>query len=104
VSYMVAARTREMGIRMALGARAGHVRALVLRRALTPVVLGLAAGLIGALFASRLLTSLLFEIERTDPLTFVGAGVVLLGAAVLAAWWPAHRATRVDPLATLRAQ
>ena len=104
VTYMVAARTREMGIRMALGARAGHVRALVLRRALTPVALGLAAGLIGALFASRLLTSLLFEIERTDPITFLGAGVALLAAAVLAAWWPAHRATRVDPLATLRAQ
>ena len=104
VTYMVAARTREMGIRMALGARAGHVRTLVLRRALTPVVLGLAAGLIGALFASRLLTSLLFEIERTDAVTFAGAALGLLATAVVAAWWPAHRATRVDPLATLRAQ
>jgi len=104
VTYMVAARTREMGIRLALGARASQVRRLVLRRALTPVVIGLVAGVIAALLASRLLTSLLFEVDRSDPATFVGASLVLLGAAVVAAWWPAHRATRVDPLSTLRAQ
>ena len=104
VTYMVAARTKEMGIRLALGARPSHVRRLVLRRALAPVVIGLAAGITVAAFASRLLGSLLFEIDRTDPLTFAGASLLLLLAATAAAWWPAHRSTRVDPLVTLRAQ
>ena len=57
-----------------------------------------------ALFASRLLQGLLFGIERSDPATYLGAGALLLLSAVAAAWWPAHRATRVDPLSTLRAQ
>ncbi|HJR59958.1 MAG TPA: ABC transporter permease [Vicinamibacterales bacterium] len=104
VSYMVAARKREMGIRLALGARAAHVRRLVLRRALSPVIIGLVAGVTAALFASRLLSGLLFGIDRSDPVTYAVAGGLLLGAAVAAAWWPAHRATRVDPLTTLRAQ
>jgi len=104
VTYMVAARTKEMGIRLALGARPAHVRHLVLRRALTPVVIGLGVGVTVALFASRLMSSLLFEIDRSDPLTFAGASVTLLLAAIGAAWWPAHRSTRVDPLSTLRAQ
>lgn len=104
VSYSVAVRTREMGIRLALGARAGQLRALVLRRALVPVVIGLFVGLTVAMFASRLLASLLFEIDRIDPLTYAAAGGTVLAAAVVAAWWPAQRATRVDPLHTLRAQ
>jgi len=104
VSYTVAARTREMGIRLALGARAEHVRHLVLRRALTPVLAGLLVGMTVALFASRLLSGLLFGVERSDPLTYAVAGLVLLTVAAAAAWWPAHRATRVDPLSTLRAQ
>lgn len=104
VSYSVAARAKEMGIRLALGARASDVRQLVLRRALTPVVIGLVVGVNVALFASRLLQGLLFGVERSDPLTYVAAGVLLLVSACAAAWWPAHRATRVDPLSTLRAQ
>jgi ABC-type antimicrobial peptide transport system permease subunit len=104
VTYTVTARRREMGIRMALGARAAHVRRLVLRRALEPVILGLVIGITAALFASRLLSGLLFGIDRADPLAYVAAGGLLFTAAVAAAWWPAHRATRVDPLTTLRAQ
>ena len=104
VSYSVAARAKEMGIRLALGARGADVRRLVLRRALTPVLIGLTVGVTVALFASRLLEGLLFGVQRTDPLTYVGAGGMLLIAALAAAWWPAHRATHVDPLATLRAQ
>jgi predicted permease len=104
VSYSVAARAKEMGIRLALGARAAHVRHLVLRRALTPVVVGLFIGVTVALFASRLLQGLLFGVERSDPVTYVLAGGLLLLSALAAAWWPAHRATRVDPLSTLRAQ
>ena len=104
VTYSVAARRREMGIRMALGARGAHVRALVLRRALTPVAAGLLAGLTIALFASRLLSGLLFGIDRSDPVPYVLAVLLLLASAVAAALWPAYRATRVDPLTTLRAQ
>lgn len=104
VSYTVAARTREMGIRLALGARAGQVRQLVLRRAMSPVLIGLAIGMTVAAFASRLLQDLLFGIERTDPAAYVAAALLLLGVATAAAWWPAHRATRVDPLATLRTE
>jgi putative ABC transport system permease protein len=104
VSYSVATRTREMGVRLALGARAANIRRLVLVRALHPVAVGLVVGTTAAMFASRLLSGLLFGIERTNPVAYAAASAVLLTAAVLAAWWPAHRATRVDPLTTLRAQ
>ncbi len=104
VSYSVASRTREMGVRLALGAGASSIRRLVMGRALAPVAAGLVVGTVASMFASRLLGGLLFGIERTDPVAYVAASAVLLAAAVLAAWWPAHRATRVDPLSTLRAQ
>ena len=104
VSYSVATRTREMGVRLALGARGADIRRLVITRALHPVIAGLLAGTLAAMFASRLLSGLLFGIERTDPRAYVAASATLLAAALLAAWWPAHRATRVDPLTTLRAQ
>lgn len=104
VSYSVASRMREMGVRLALGARASSIRRLVIGRALYPVAVGLVAGTLAAMFASRLLTGLLFGVQRTEPAAYVAASMTLLAAAVLAAWWPAHRATRVDPLTTLRAQ
>ena len=104
VSYSVASRTREMGVRLALGARASTIRRLVIGRALYPVAAGLVAGTLTAMFASRLVSGLLFGIERTDPVAYLAASLVLLAAAVLAAWWPAHRATRVDPLLALRAE
>jgi predicted permease len=104
VTYSVAARKREMGIRLALGARAADVRRLVLRRALTPVLIGLFVGINAALFTTRLLSGLLFGVSGNDPLTFAASGALLLMTAIAAAWWPAHRATRVDPLTTLRVQ
>jgi putative ABC transport system permease protein len=104
VSYTVAARTREMGIRLALGAGAKQVRRLVLRRAMAPVLVGLAVGITVASFASRLLADMLFGVQRSDPFAYAGAALLLLAVAAAGAWWPAHRATRVDPLSTLRAQ
>jgi putative ABC transport system permease protein len=104
VSYSVAMRRKEMGIRLALGASAMDLRRLVLRRALVPVAIGLFAGLNAAILASRLVAGLLFGVERTDPLTYGVAVGLLLAVAVLAALVPAHRATRVNPLTTLRAE
>ena len=104
VSYSVARRTRELGIRLALGAAARDVRRLVLRRALTPVVIGLFVGSTVALLGSRLMSGLTFGVTNTDPLTFGAALSVLLAVAVLGAWLPAQRATRVDPLNALRAE
>lgn len=102
VSYGVARRTREIGIRLALGAQRSAVRRLVLRRALVPVLIGAAAGVVGALLGGRLLTTLIFEVSATDPLTFASSVGILLASAVLGAFLPAARATKVDPLTALR--
>jgi len=102
VSYSVARRTRELGIRMALGARAGNVRAAVLRRALVPVLIGLFVGANLALLGSRFLAGLTFGVNNADPVAFIGALVVLLAVACAGAWLPAQRATRVSPLEALR--
>jgi len=104
VSYGVAQRTREMGIRMALGARPGAIVALVMREGMVPAVAGIAVGIVVALFATRLATSLLFDVTPTDPATFAAVTAILGGAALLAAWLPARRATRVDALDSLRAE
>jgi putative ABC transport system permease protein len=102
ISYAVAQRTPEIGLRLALGAQRHNILGLTMARALGPILAGLAAGLAGALAASRLLTSLLFEVKPSDPATFalVAAmlGVVALGACLI----PARRATRVDPMVALR--
>jgi putative ABC transport system permease protein len=102
ISYAVAQRTPEIGLRLALGAQRHDILSLTMARALRPILAGLAAGVAGALAASRLLTSLLFEVKPSDPATFVlvGAllGVVALGACLI----PARRATRVDPMVALR--
>ena len=84
VSYVVSQRTREIGIRMALGARAGQVIRLVLRRSLVPIGAGIVAGVAGSLAASRLLTALLYRVEPGDPVV-LGGIVVLLGASAVAA-------------------
>ena len=102
VSYGVARRTREIGIRLALGARTAAVRSMVMRRALTPVAIGAALGVAGALAGSRLLSSLTFQVDSADPATFAAATTALLLAAVAGAALPAARATRVDPLIALR--
>jgi len=102
ISYAVAQRTPEIGLRLALGAQRHNILSLTMARALRPILAGLAAGLAGALAASRLLTSLLFEVKPSDPATFVLVaallGVVALGACLI----PARRATRVDPMVALR--
>jgi predicted permease len=102
VTYSVARRTHEIGIRIALGADRGNTIALVMRDGLITMAIGLTLGLAGAWAASRLLETLLFGIPPTDGLSFAGAAGVLVAAVMLAFYIPALRATRVDPLAALR--
>jgi predicted permease len=103
VSLAVARRTREFGIRAALGAERGNLRRLVLGQALAPVMVGVAVGLAGAVAATGLVRSLLYGVRPTDPLTLLAGGGVLVVAALLAAYGPARRATSADPVAALRA-
>jgi predicted permease len=102
LSYQMAQRTREMGIRMALGARSADVLALVVREAMSVVLVGLAMGIAGGLVLSRFLASELFGVTPDDPVTFAGVTIVLAGVALAASYLPAHRATRVDPMVALR--
>jgi len=104
MAWSVSQRTREIGIRMALGARGGDVRGMVLRQGSWTTVGGIALGMLGGFAVGRVLASVLFEVGPTDPLTFVGVPAVLLAVAALANWIPARRATRVDPLTSLRAE
>ena len=101
-AYVVTQRTREIGIRMALGAKMSDVLKMVLRYAMTLVVLGTIVGLAGAYAVTRVMSSLLFEVTPTDLVTFVAVPAVLLLVALLACLIPARRATKVDPLITLR--
>ncbi len=100
--YFVAQRTNEIGVRMALGARYGNVLALVLRQGLSLAGCGVIAGILCALGLTRLLSSLLYGVTPTDPLTFAAAPLILLAVAALACWIPARRAARIDPMAALR--
>ena len=102
LAYAVVQRTHEIGVRMALGAQAPNVFALVLREGFTLVAIGMTVGLAVALGATRLVSNILFNVTTTDPLTFVGVSIVLLTAALLACLLPTRRATRVDPLIALR--
>ncbi len=104
MAYGVAQRTREFGIRLALGARPGEVLALVLRGGLALIVSGLAAGIVAGAFATRLLSSALYGVGPLDPVTFAAVAALLLSVAMLASYLPARRATRVDPIAALRAE
>jgi predicted permease len=102
MSYSVARRTREIGIRMALGADAGTVRRLIIARGMTPVLAGTVAGAWIALVGARWLSGLVFDISPRDPWAFAAAIVVLPVTALLAIWIPARRATRIDPTVALR--
>jgi putative ABC transport system permease protein len=104
LSYSVAQQTREIGVRMALGARGSVVSGLVLRQGSILAGIGLLAGLAAAFALTRAMSGMLFGVERTDPLTFAVAPVVLGVVALLAAYLPARRATRVDPMVALRAE
>jgi len=102
VSQAVAQRTREIGIRMALGAGQRDVLKLVVRHGMLLTLLGVAAGLAGAFALTRWMTTLLFGVSPTDPLTFAVIALLLALVALLACWIPARRATRIDPLVALR--
>jgi putative ABC transport system permease protein len=102
LAYHVVQRTREIGIRMALGAQPAQVVKLVLRRGLGLALAGVGSGVLASLALTRVLTKFLFGVSATDPLTFGLIALLLLGVALLACWIPARRATKVDPLVALR--
>jgi predicted permease len=104
MSYTVNLRAREMGIRMALGARPAEVRRLVVAGGMRQAALGVALGIGGAIWVTRAMTSLLFQVRPGDPLTLAGATALLLATAAIACYLPARRATRVDPLIVLRTE
>jgi predicted permease len=102
MSYAVSQRTHEFGIRMALGARARDVLALVFRQGLLPVAAGLLLGLVAALAVTRVIATFLVGVGASDPVTFAGIALLLLAVSILASYVPARRATRVDPMIALR--
>jgi putative ABC transport system permease protein len=103
LAYSVAQRTREIGVRMALGAREAAVAGMVVRQGMRVVAVGIGIGVVGALALTRVLTSLLYGVSATDPVTFIGVAGALGAVALLASYLPARRAARVDPLVALRA-
>ena len=102
MAYSVSRRTREIGVRIALGAGSGDVLTMILGQGMRTIFIGVAIGIIGSLALTRTVESLLFGVTATDPLTFGGVTLLLVGAALLACYLPARRATRVDPLVALR--
>lgn len=104
ISYVVGQRTREIGVRVALGASEGAVRGMIVKQSMAVTALGTVLGLAGAFGLTRLMEALLFGVSTTDPVTFTAAPIVLILVSLLATWLPAHRATRVDPIEALRAE
>ena len=100
--YLVSERTREIGIRLALGAHSRNILRMVLLQGLQLAIAGAAVGLVGALIVSRLMAGLLYGVRPRDLLTFAGVALLLIGVALLACYIPARRAIRVDPLVALR--
>ncbi len=103
ISYVVSERTQEIGVRIALGASRRSVQAMVVRRGLVLAIVGIAVGLVAAIAASSVLTSLLYEVDTTDPATYAGVAAMLGLVALVASWLPAIRASAVDPVVALRA-
>jgi putative ABC transport system permease protein len=103
MAFVVGQRTREIGIRIALGAHPGGVVRLILRQAMVLAAAGVVSGAIAALLATRLLGGLLYGVRATDPATYVTIAILLSATAALAAWRPARKAATVDPIAALRA-
>ncbi len=104
ISYSVARRTREIGIRMALGASPAAIHRLVIVRGMVPVLIGTSCGCWIALMLAQSVASLVFEISPRDPWTFTAVAIVLLVSALVATWVPAARATRIDPTSALRSE
>ena len=103
MSYAVAQRTREIGVRMALGASPGDARRMVLREGVSLAGVGIVLGVVAALLSTRALSGLLYGVTTMDPLTFGAVPIGLIVVALLASYLPARRATRVDPTTALRA-
>ncbi len=104
MAYIVAQRTQEIGVRMALGAAASDVRTMVVREGATLAGAGVAIGLVGALAGARLLASMLYGVKSTDAATYAGSAALLIAIMLAASYIPAWRASRVDPLAALRCE
>jgi putative ABC transport system permease protein len=102
VAYSVSERVHEFGIRMALGAQRKNIMSTILKKGLVYIIIGLAIGLIGALLVTRLLSSLLYQISATDPVTFLAVSILLSGVVLLACYFPARRAAKIDPMEALR--
>jgi putative ABC transport system permease protein len=104
ISYAVSQRTREIGIRLALGAQAGELKRMFVRHGLVLAAIGVTIGLVAAMGLSRLMSSLLYGISPLDPLTYAAVPVIVAAATVVASYLPARRAAVVDPVYALKAE